>query len=48
MRNCRLVTTNGDKVVMVWPNVTMDCHQALLQCAARLVRGLTVMRFHEV
>ena len=31
--NCQLVTTNGDKIVVVWPNITMDCHQALVHAA---------------
>ena len=31
--NCQLVTTSGDKIVIVWPNATMNHHQALVHAA---------------
>jgi hypothetical protein len=31
--NGQLVTTSGDQIVIVWPKVTMDQHQALVHAA---------------
>jgi hypothetical protein len=33
VHNRQLVTTSGDKIVIVWPNVSMDRHQALVHAA---------------
>jgi len=48
VRNCQLVTTSGDKIVIVWPNVTMDHHQALVHAAWLVALVDNDERFHKI
>jgi hypothetical protein len=48
VRNCQLVTTNGDKIVVVWPNATMDYHQALVHAAWLVALVDDDERFHKI
>lgn len=48
VRNCQLATTNGDKIVVVWPSVSMDYHQALVHAAWLVALVDDDERFHKI
>lgn len=48
VRNCQLVTTSGDEIVIVWPKVTMNHHHALVHAAWLVALVDDDEHFHEI
>jgi hypothetical protein len=46
--NCQLVTTSGDKIVIVWPKVSMDHHEALVHAAWLVALVDDDEQFHKI